>query len=113
MLGYNLEMLDYSLVMLDYKLEMLANILVMLVSIHLHLVHMMVIQVIEVHSLVTVEHTCYLLLVTAYMANLVTCLRPVTLVNGLESILVRNLTLGIGMEKMLHCQVSRQIHEMA
>lgn len=59
-------------------------------NIHLHLEHTKVIQEIEVHNQVIVEHTYYLLLVMAYMVNLVTYRPLVTLGNELASILVRN-----------------------
>jgi len=90
MLGYNLVMLDYILVTLDYKLVTSVNILVTLGSIHHHLEHRMVTLVTAAHNQATVVRTCYRLLVTAYMVNLVTYRHLVTLANGLESILVRN-----------------------
>ena len=90
MLGYNLVKQDCNQVTLDYKLVTSVNILVTLGNIHHHLEHTMVILVTVAHNQVIVVRTCYRLLVTAYMVNLVTYLRPVTLASELVSILVRN-----------------------
>jgi hypothetical protein len=90
MLGYNLVTLGYILVTLDYKLVTSVNILVTLGNIHHHLVRTMVTLEIVAHNQVTAVRTCYRLLVTAYMVNLVTYRHLVTLANGLGSILVRN-----------------------
>ena len=108
----NLVTLDCNLEMLDCRLEKLVNILVKLVNIHRHQEHMLVIQAIGVRNQVIVEHTYYLLLVTAYTVNLVTYHHLVTLENGLVSNQVRNWMLVIEMERMLHCQVLLQIHVM-
>ena len=112
MLGYNLVMLDYILVTLDYKLVTSVNILVTLGSIHHHLEHRMVTLATGAHNQVTAVRTCYRLLVTAYMVNLVTYRHLVTLANELVNIPVRNSMQEIGMVKMQHCQVSLQIHVM-
>jgi hypothetical protein len=90
MLGYNLVTLDYILVTLDCKLVTSVNILVTLGNIHHHLVRTMVTLEIVAHNQVTAVRTCYRLLVTAYMVNLVTYRHLVTLANVLGSILVRN-----------------------
>lgn len=90
MLGYNLVKLDCNQVTLDYKLVTSVNILVTLGNIHHHLEHTMVILVTVAHNQVIVVRTCYRLLVTAYMVNLVTYHHLVTLASELVSILVRN-----------------------
>lgn len=90
MLGYNLVTLGYILVTLDYKLVTSVNILVTLGNIRHHLEHTRAILVTVAHNQVTAVRTCYRLLVTAYMVNLVTYRHLVTLANGLGSILVRN-----------------------
>ena len=102
MLGYNLVKLDCNQVTLDYKLVTSVNILVTLGNIHHHLEHTMVILVTVAHNQVIVVRTCYRLLVTAYMVNLVTYHHQVTLASELVSILVRNWKQEIGTVKMLH-----------